>query len=147
MLMKASLISLFVTSIVVTIPIFAIDSGKIDGQLASPALLRAVNSINNGYMPMRYSTGDVDALEDISNLSPITSNRLPISNGRWLLIENPLLFDPSEVKRAAQSFTPWAGKRSSEEGKRVFHSWAGKRSNKPFSNWAGKRDAEEAPNK
>lgn len=152
--MTATLSTLLVAAIIVTVPVVTAQSGKMDGQIMSP-ILRAVNSVNNnanGYngSPLRYSSGDAgDAFDElVPNVAPIatsTSNRLlSMSPSRWLLIENPLLVDPIEMKRAAQSFTPWAGKRS-EEGKRVFHSWAGKRSNKPFSNWAGKRDAEEAP--
>lgn len=146
---KMSLLTLLATSFVLSKQILFADAtsgNKIEanGQIVSP--IRTVNS-NSGFLPIHYSTDDVEAIEEaLSSLPQMTSqpNHLSLPPfGRWLLVENPFV-DSVETKRAAQSFTPWAGKRSVEEGKRVFHSWAGKRSNKPFSNWAGKRDYEES---
>lgn len=74
--------------------------------------------------------------------SSLIGNRLSSIPGQWFLLDYPLA--ELSDKRTSQSFTPWAGKRSrsSDQGKRVFHSWAGKRAIiRPFSDWAGKRSS------
>lgn len=138
MLRKVVLIAFLSTSIIVNLPVFAQLTGQFDQEdIITPLIQPVIDGTSN----------EIDDENDVTLSHPhqqqqppppasLIANHLFLTPGRWLLIERPI--DPFDTKKAS-TFTPWAGKRSFEETKKIFHSWAGKRSTKPFSNWAGKR--------
>lgn len=158
-----SLLTVFVTTIAFTLPIFTAQAAVskleeslinqlINPQTSGAAAAANANGVNGSPLNSKNNGDQGSYLHNYSNLldtlagsppsrSTLLTNRLSSVPSQWFLLEYPLTEVISD-KRTSQSFTPWAGKRSRsfEEGKRVFHSWAGKRAvTRPFSNWAGKR--------